>query len=150
MIQWVDGVLGVWGRWAEKHACGGLGFPATSAMFRDMPSSSVFESRLPFGLCEEDYRDVSAAVMALPERERVAVTLRYVLRMGRTRICREIGCCDATLTRLIDEAHTRIERSLSRDGYKKDDRFVEGYGLPVRVEKSVHVPALRADALPLS
>lgn len=147
MIQWVDSVLGSWGRWAQLHAYSAVGFPATSAMFRDMPSSTVFESRLPFGLCEEDYQDVSDAVGSLEDRQRAAVTLKYVMRVGRTRCCREMGCSDATLTDLIDKAHTIIERRIGRDGYKKDNRFVEGYGLPLSMDKAVHLPALRVDAL---
>lgn len=147
MIQWIDSVLGSWGRWAQRHAYSAVGFPSMSAMFRDMPSSAVFESRLPFGLCEDDYQDVSDAVSSLEDRQRAAVTLKYVMRVGRTRCCRELGCCDATFTDLIDKAHTIIERRISRDGDKKDNRFVEGYGLPFCVDKSVHVSALRVDAL---
>lgn len=147
MIQWIDSILYSWGRWAVRNEFAAVGFPASSAMFRDMPPSAVFESRLPFGLCEDDYKDVSDAVKLLPERERASVTLKYVLRVGRTKCCREMGCCDATFTHFIDMAHTRIERSLSRDGDKKNNRFVEGYGIPLCMDKTVHMPALRADAL---
>ena len=116
-------------------------------MFRDMPSSEVFESRLPFGLCEDDYSDVSAAVDALPDRMRMAIAVKYVLRQGRTKCCRALGCGDATFLGMIDSAHTMIERRLSRDGIEKNDRNAEGYGLPLVVVKVVHMPPLRADAL---
>lgn len=147
MIQWIDSILHSWGRWAVRHEYAAIGFPATSAMFRDTPSSAVFESRLPFGLSDDDYRDVDAAVKGLPEHQRAAVTLKYVLRLGRTRCCRELGCGDASFVHLIDLSHAMIERKMSHDGDEKNNRFAQGYGLPLSVGKDVHVPALRTDAL---
>ena len=115
MIRWVDDLLHRWGRWTISTESRGIGYPPCSPMFRDAPSSDVFESKLPLGIGLSDYKDVSDAVQRLPHFQRAVIVLIYVQRLTKREVAAECGVKHDTVTKYIDAAHEVLARELSAE-----------------------------------
>ncbi|MCW7541457.1 hypothetical protein OOT46_26975 [Aquabacterium sp. A7-Y] len=72
--EWLDAMLCRWGR--AHMLAGGKGYPSVSPMFMQRHSRSVgsFE---PTGYSREDFRELEAAIEALPRQQQAALIRAY-------------------------------------------------------------------------
>ena len=115
MIRWIDALLHNWGRWTISAESRGIGYPQCSPMFRDSPSSDVFESKIPLGIGMSDYKDVSIAVEKLPHFQRAVVVLVYVQRLTKREAGQQCGVKHDTVTKYLDAAHEALARELNTE-----------------------------------
>lgn len=69
---------------------------------RAVPAGDLPE--LPAATAEGHDWDLWAGVAALPERQRLAVALRYVIDLPHAEVARELGCTETTSRRLVSDA----------------------------------------------
>ena len=113
MIAHIDMLLSRWARWAISTESRAVGYPSASPMFRDAPSTGVFESREPFGLGAADYRDVTRAVDALPILLKHCVIEYYQRNGGAEAVAGRLGIKKAVMFKYIHAAHESIGQYLS-------------------------------------
>lgn len=78
-------------------------------MFRDSPSTGVFESREPFGIGSSDFREVTRAVDALPLVHKACV-IEYYQRSGRSEIvASRLGIKKSVMFKYLHAAHEAID-----------------------------------------
>ena len=74
---------------------------------RALPTETVPDRPAPDGAGEHD-AELWSRVAALPERQRLAVVLRYVLDLPHADVARELGCTETTSRRLVSDALTTL------------------------------------------
>lgn len=67
---YVEHLLSAWGRWAQRKASKGIGFPSCSPMFKDAPVGKFYESRPPLGLDQADCEATDKAIQRLSAEDR--------------------------------------------------------------------------------
>lgn len=82
-------------------------------MFRDLPSSGVFESTPPPGASMDNYRDVSAAVDRLPDVLKVVVITHYQIAKSKRETAQRCGINDKSVTQYLGTAHQILARELA-------------------------------------
>ena len=81
-------------------------------MFRDTPSSGVFQSREPFGISSADYRDVTKAVDSLPIVLKHCV-LEYYQRPSKSEeTAARLGLKKSVMFKYLHTAHELIGEML--------------------------------------
>ena len=81
-------------------------------MFRDTPSTGVFQSREPFGTSAADYRDVTKAVDALPIVLKHCVLEYYQRPSKADETAARLGLKKSVMFKYIHCAHEQIDRFL--------------------------------------
>lgn len=113
LIAHVDILLGRWARWIICSESRAVGYPSTSPMFRDTPSTGVFCSREPFGFSGSDYKDVTKAVDSLPIVLKHCV-LEYYQRPGKAEeTAQRLGLKKSVMFKYLHNAHEQIDNLLS-------------------------------------
>ena len=112
MIAHVDVLLGRWARWIICSEVRAVGYPSTSPMFRDTPSTGVFQSREPFGTSAEDYRDVTKAVDSLPIVLKHCVLEYYQRPSKAEETAARLGLKKSVMFKYLHSAHELIGDAL--------------------------------------
>ena len=89
---------------------------------REMPAEEVFElAGVGGNENREAVMDVLAALGRLPERQRVAVTLRYLQDLPYAQICRVTGWPEGTAKTLVRRGLARLRKMVIFDDSKGGD-----------------------------
>ena len=112
MIAHVDVLLGRWARWIICSEVRAVGYPSTSPMFRDTPSTGVFQSREPFGTSSADYRDVTKAVDSLPIVLKHCVLEYYQRPSKAEETAARLGLKKSVMFKYLHSAHELIGDAL--------------------------------------
>lgn len=113
MIAHIDILLGRWARWVVSVESRAVGYPPTSPMFKDSPSSGVYCSSEPFGISGADYRDVTRAVDALPVLLKHCVLEYYQRNGGAEAVALRLGIKKSVMFKYLHSAHEQIGNHLS-------------------------------------
>ena len=109
MIASIDVLLTRWARWAISSESRAVGYPSTSPMFRDSPSSGVFGSSEPFGLSCGDFKSVTHAVDFLPAILKVCVIEYYMRKSGAEQAAINLGIKKSMMFKYLHSAHEKID-----------------------------------------
>ena len=109
MIASIDILLTRWARWAISSESRAVGYPSTSPMFRDSPSSGVFGSVEPFGLSSGDFKSVTHAVDFLPAILKVCVIEYYMRKSGAEQAAINLGIKKSMMFKYLHSAHEQID-----------------------------------------
>lgn len=112
MIAHIDILLGRWARWVVSVESRAVGYPPTSPMFKDSPSSCVYCSSEPFGISGADYRDVTRAVDALPVLLKHCVLEYYQRNGGAEAVALRLGIKKSVMFKYLHSAHEQIGQFL--------------------------------------
>ena len=113
MIAQIDMLLVRWARWVISSEARAVGYPPTSPMFKDSPSSGVYGSSEPFGLFASDYKDVTRAVDSLPILLKHCVIEYYQRNGGAEAVAGRLGIKKAVMFKYLHSAHEHISQSLA-------------------------------------
>lgn len=117
MIASIDILLSRWARWSICSESRSVGYPSTSPMFRDTPSSGVFGSCEPFGTSTSDYREVTKAVDSLPLVLKACVIEYYQRRTGAEEAASRLGIKKGVMFKYLHSAHEQIDEYFRVDCY---------------------------------
>lgn len=109
MIAHIDIILTQWARWAIRSETRSVGYPSKSPMFRDTPSSGVFQSSEPFGVSSNDYADVTKAVDSLPLVLKACIIEYYQRNSGAEEAASRLGIRKSVMFKYIHNAHEAID-----------------------------------------
>ena len=112
MIAHIDILLGRWARWAVSVESRAVGYPPTSPMFKDSPSSGVYASSEPFGLFASDFKDVTRAVDSLPNQLKHCVIEYYQRNGGADAVAGRLGIKKSVMFKYLHSAHEQIDQFL--------------------------------------
>ena len=82
-------------------------------MFRDMPSSQVFESKIPLGIGLSDYREVNRVIGDMPEIPKAVIVCHYQRAYNIRKTAQMCGVSANTVSKYLNDAHEFIERRMS-------------------------------------
>ena len=113
MITYVNGLLSAWGRWANRDADGGTGWPRASMMFRDVPSSQEFGSKLPLGVgnqsSECEVTDKAVHRLKAQEQRLFDLAVEFYKRGGTGQeIAARLGIGKRTMYDRLDVLHQKV------------------------------------------
>ena len=108
MIAQIDMLLVRWARWAISSEARAVGYPPTSPMFKDSPSSGVYGSSEPFGLFASDFKDVTRAVDSLPILLKHCVIEYYQRNGGADAVACRLGIKKSVMFKYLHTAHEQI------------------------------------------
>lgn len=108
MIASIDILLTRWARWSVSSESRAVGYPSTSPMFRDTPSTGVFGSSEPFGVSASDYRDITHAIDFLPLILKACVIEYYLRNAGAEESASRLGIKKSMMFKYLHSAHEQI------------------------------------------
>lgn len=114
MIVYVNSLLSAWGRWANRGADGGTGWPSCSSMFKDLPEGhGAYGSKLPLGVGDQssECEVTDRAVHRLKDQDgRLFALAVEFYKVGGTGadIAARLGIAKRTMYDRVDLLHQKV------------------------------------------
>lgn len=112
MIEWIDRLLGRWGRWSVRRESSAIGYGSVSPMFRDCATGGGWSPEYDTGFTPRDLIECEAAVNALPLGLRVVVIAHYQRGRSVRDTAKACGFSAKAITQYLGQAHERIQQAL--------------------------------------